>query len=474
MSLFTHIPENFFSILSSAKKELYVQALFVLRQAFKTELVIRREDLLVMLMDTLDTDIEEADFTEESILEGEPVADEGALSQKAHLLLRRLKETGWIETEYEARTFEENITIPDYAISVINLLYELSTEKVREYNSYVYATYAALRNADEFPDYTFQALQTAYNNTVSLVDELKSLYNNIRRYYRLVPEEDNVNELLRTHFDEYKTAIVDTVYYPLKTMDSVPRFKHAILSILNGWLLDDRMQQLIIKQGITRHIFESEEQGQEEMFRMINYVADTYDGIEEMIREIDGRHNEYVNASVEHIRYLMNVDRGVKGRLIELLKASRENNISDAMSESLNIYGHMYYDQKSLYARVKRTKRSEGESLAIRKEETPPEMVDSFLKEVRKQYTNKKIDHRIEEWFGEAFSFATEEIRLNQGEDFIFFLLGTIRGTEKDAGYTVKFREGNIEVDGCSLPRAVFTKKKIHSNGSEQAKNSTR
>lgn len=36
MKLFNRIPERFFSILTSPKKELYVQALFVLRQAFKT------------------------------------------------------------------------------------------------------------------------------------------------------------------------------------------------------------------------------------------------------------------------------------------------------------------------------------------------------------------------------------------------------------------------------------------------------
>ena len=54
MALFNRIPERFFSILVSQKKELYVQALFVLRQAFKTELVIRREDLVVMLMDALE------------------------------------------------------------------------------------------------------------------------------------------------------------------------------------------------------------------------------------------------------------------------------------------------------------------------------------------------------------------------------------------------------------------------------------
>lgn len=38
MKLFERIPDKFFSILTSSKKELYVEALFVLRQAFKTEL----------------------------------------------------------------------------------------------------------------------------------------------------------------------------------------------------------------------------------------------------------------------------------------------------------------------------------------------------------------------------------------------------------------------------------------------------
>lgn len=38
MGLFERIPERFFNVLTSSKKELYVEALFVLRQAFKTEL----------------------------------------------------------------------------------------------------------------------------------------------------------------------------------------------------------------------------------------------------------------------------------------------------------------------------------------------------------------------------------------------------------------------------------------------------
>ena len=98
MKLFSKIPGRFFSVLASGNKELYVQALFVLRQAFRTELV----------------------------------------------------------------------------------------------------------NAAENPEYIYQALQAAYQNTVRLVDELKSLFNNIRAYYRRIPGEDDVNILLAEHFDEYK------------------------------------------------------------------------------------------------------------------------------------------------------------------------------------------------------------------------------------------------------------------------------
>lgn len=70
MLLFSRIPDRFFSILVSQKKELYVQALFVLRAAFKSELVIKREELAAMLMDSLESQIEEADFTEEEAEDG--------------------------------------------------------------------------------------------------------------------------------------------------------------------------------------------------------------------------------------------------------------------------------------------------------------------------------------------------------------------------------------------------------------------
>lgn len=441
-----------------------MEALFVLRQAFKTELVIRREDLVAMLVDSLETSMLNADFSEE---EEEMCAASGSvegLSGKAHLLIRKLRDTGWLELEYERGSFDENITIPDYAIEVINLLYDLSSDRVREYNSYVYATYAALKNSAENHEFLYQALSAAYQNTVRLVDELKLLFNNIKRYYQRIGDGMDVNELLYEHFDRYKEQIVDTVYYPLKTIDSVPRFKYSILSTLNEWLLDERILSDIADQGVSRHVFSDTEEGRDEAFRMIGYVADTYDNIESMIADVDKKHVEYTNATIDRIRYQMNADRSAKGKLVAILQHSHEEQIIKNMSISLEAYRHSYVDMQSLYSRVKRTTKTERKPLSLEKKEESAYLVEGFLQDVRRQYSDRKIDAYMENLFGENGEFTTEDVTMEQPENFILFLLGTLRGREKGAPYWVEFEEGNMVRQGYSLPRVRFLKKKGRGN----------
>lgn len=458
MKLFERIPERFFSILISPNKELYVEALFVLRQAFKTELTIHRTDLVAMLIDTLETNIILADFSQETEEFKEEKGDV-SLSGKAYLLIRKLKETGWIEVEYESKSFEENITIPDYSISIINLLYDLSTEHVKEYNSYVFATYATLKNTEENSDYLYQALQAAYQNTVQLVDELKLLFNNIKRYYQKITAELGVNELLAEHFDRYKEQIIDTIYYPLKTIDSVPRFKHSILKCLNEWMLSEDTIDIIIGQGKQRHIYSSDEDGKEDILMKINFIANTFENIEGMIADIDKKHVEYTNASIDKIRYIMNADRSVKGKLVELLKRSKETNVFERMEEGIIVYQHGYLDTGSMYDRVKRTIKSEGKPISVEEAETDNNLIESFLCSIRSQYSTRKIDEFVEQYLKGRETFGTEDLEMADTDEFVLFMLGTIRAGQKSAGYQVEFLEGTIEKEGYRLPRVQFFKR---------------
>jgi hypothetical protein len=192
---------------------------------------------------------------------------------------------------------------------------------------------------------------------------------------------------------------------------------------------------------------------------MIQYTVDTYEGIEEMIAQIDRKHNEYTNSSVERIRYLMNTDRSAKGRIIDLLKASGDPKLMEEMQKNLNVFTVKYAGQKSMYDRVKRTKKQEKRYQKLEKPKDSPQVFSGFLEDVRNQYSNKKIDAYMEKCMEGRDRITTEDIQILDSEDFILYLLCTIRGKERTAPFTIDFEEGNTKRQGYSVPRAVFKRK---------------
>lgn len=144
MNLFDKIPENFFSILVSKNKNIYIDALFVLGEAFKQEMAISKDNIISRLINNLEEEFNKEDFSEED--ENNELKDNN-VSSKAYFLLRKLKWAGWIELEMQRDSFEEYIILPDYSIKFINLLYSIVEENQIEYNSYVFATYSSLKLA---------------------------------------------------------------------------------------------------------------------------------------------------------------------------------------------------------------------------------------------------------------------------------------------------------------------------------------
>ena len=146
MKLFDYIPQNFFSILSSKNKDIYAIALIVLHKSLQTEeMSIKKEDYIRVLkekandiINNLDVDSEEEvdDDTKESLVN---------ISSKVAFIVRRLEETGWIETELRTDTFDEYIILPTYSIQMLNVLYNFVSDQETAYNSLVHSTYIDLK-----------------------------------------------------------------------------------------------------------------------------------------------------------------------------------------------------------------------------------------------------------------------------------------------------------------------------------------
>ena len=227
VKLFEIIPADFFSVLVSSNREIYVDALMKLYEMFNDDINIKLKDYLNELTALLEDrvyNVEEGD----DISVDSPDTSRG----KARLIEKRFEKTGWIEREFLDGSFTEIVTPNTYSIRIMRMLKEITDEGTIEYNSLVFSTYSALNQAvTENRDRMYEALIIADKNTEKLDYELRSLYHGIRGYLKSIRDNNDVNFLLKNHFEEYKN-LADRIYHPVKTMDSVFRYSGPIKSIL--------------------------------------------------------------------------------------------------------------------------------------------------------------------------------------------------------------------------------------------------
>ncbi len=491
MKLFDALPQNLFSILACKNRSLYVEALFVLRKAFRQEMTISKSDLVSMLIANLDEAMLAMDMEAEKAefgLEDDAAAGGQSLSATAHYILRRLRDTGWIEAEYQLDSFEENITLPDYTIKLINLLYSFTDEAVREYNHYVYSTYSSLRTAEaEKDDFMYyQALLTAYENTIKLVDELKTLHNNIRRYHQALNNYATANEVLKGHFDEYKTLIMDNIYHPLKTMDSVPRFKIPILNIITGWLSDAELKKRIADQAVLRGKYRSNDEAMDDIVQKMIEISDLYESVDGMLDEIDRKNAAYTRASIEKMHYMLNTDRSIKGKLVDIItvaahvfSASSGNKTSDeklsnakytldpeylmeTLADGVKMYKQGCIDEKSLYKRPNKHNDHKGEKplrIGTQDADIGDAAMQSFIEKTKRQYSNQKVMAFVEYLMAGKDIINSSDISLASDEEFILLILAALNGNERNKHYKVEFTEGYVECGGYRIPGMRFIRK---------------
>lgn len=454
MSLFSHIPSRLFSPLASQKKELYADALLALYDLFQGQLTVKRNEVESALSQALEVRLVQTDFSDET--------DEEAtgLSAKVQILVRRLKETGWIDYEMDRDSFLENVTLPDYASAIISALKGIGEERTREYNGYVFSTYSVLKTSLDNPDYRYRALVEAYNHTNAFTEALTSLYNNIRTYIQNIANMDDVNELLSEHFDVYAVQIARKVIEPIRTIDSVPRFKHQILEMLRQMEDDEQVFDSMVAEAMKSGQFATVEDAEADVRMRINSIEDIYSSVEKTLSEIDNKHSAYISSSVQRMRYMMSSDRGSKGSLVALLRhCSQNDDLVGQMADSIMVDGLQLVDSASFFDRIERKVKDDGPSQPILRLGQDEREVDTLFEELRKQYSNSRIDSFILSRM-EGDELSGDSIAIDSMEDFLLFILATIRASEESSPYTVTFADGCIRRGSVLLPHCLFKRRK--------------
>ncbi|MFA7222266.1 MAG: Wadjet anti-phage system protein JetA family protein [Bacilli bacterium] len=478
MNLFDIVPSNYFSIFNGKNRQIYAESLLILFELLQNdEALINKQDFLKALKDKGASYVDKLDYTEEDMSDV-PDEDDVLISQKlnskAAFVIRRLEETGWIDISIDPETFEETIVLPQYSIVCLRAINEIIGDETAPYLSLVHSTFSELKVEDEDPDELLYAtLARCYENTKKLKVELITLIHSIRIFQNKLGKTFDTNNVLHSYFDVYKEKISDRYYHPLKTFDSVARFKRPIIRILDKWVSSKEIREKLVVQAALISATNDKVEIERDVIEKINYITDTYDTINDLISSIDKENSNYTKSSANKILYLNNTDRTIKGHLENIFKAyakctSKTTNDNRTLSKILSSMQDCsafseqgYIDSDSVSLPMLKRMRFDGKPLEIVDFDDASQFImDSFLEETKDIYTDERIYNFMEKSFGSDNDLKIKDVLLPTFDAFICLILATIKKDDESCFYTLEIvDDSKIRNGDYIVPNLIFHRK---------------
>ena len=438
MKFFEVVPSDLFSPLASPNRALYADALDVLYTAYRENLKIPEDTLYSILRSKLEQQLADATFEGEDI-DVEELRD---ISGRARFLIRKLCSKGWFEKE-RGDDFEEYITVPGYSSRILELFHQLRDDSPIRGYSYVFGTYSTLKVAHESGNVydKMAAIYGAYDNTQALINLLQMVYHNVRHYFQMQIDMQDVNEVLDSHFNNFGQKVVEAYIRPLKIKDSVPKYRVPIQSVLKNWAEDDDLllamanAALQDKRGETRR--NTEKHGETlvscraDLLRKIFWIDERYDNIEhDYLDEIDAQVRHYTRAATQKVENLTNRDQNVRGNLNVLLRAlsrnRRANDLVEQIQPVFQLYEQSYLSEKSLRYRKRPGKRTKAAPVIIQETPTDADAAAQAAQLLRSEYGRAAIAAYVQGWFGDSHVRYSKDLKIQDDKSYIMSLLHLI------------------------------------------------
>ncbi len=419
--LFDKINSNFFSVLSSPNKKTYIDCIFIIYRAIDSiEDAYQgdREFIVSKLVDYFD-DQPSDDFLD--IEEDEPARTS---RQKSLHVINVLKKNGWLGEE-ELGNYKTSLNLFDYSIQIIDILEGIQNNRQSEYTGEIFTVYSLLSSFSI--DEGIGVLEQAYQKTNDIIRKLKSLKANIYRYYYDITKKQSKQDLqilLEKLLIEYKQNFFDSAYYNLKTTDSLPRYKRAILesisNIRNNEVAMDELAQMVQKVKRIKDYNEAFLYIEDRL----RFITDSFTALEHLILAIDRKNEQYISAAAAKILFFTNQSDDIEGifnRLFTIVLGQKDFDYTTLfyLTQARNLDTNSLYNQRRMRAETIAEEIIFDESSIS--DEYRQEKIKALLK--NNIYGKKEIDEHVKSLLDGNPSIEAAQINLETQEDFVKLIL---------------------------------------------------
>ena len=361
MDLFRIIPENFFSLLASKNKRIYVNLIVEAYKVYESGSILGIEKKIVV--DELIHYLENYsyEYTNEDIDDEE--ASVKSKRDLANYVLRRLEECGWIYVDV-SDDYEEILNFSDAGITFTEAIIELAPsfisegyydeesafERNDEYQGYIYTIYSLLTN-NVTDDYSM-IMREVYRNTKLLLSSIRRLDARMKDYIASVVLESNVKDLMENLMN-YREDFVENGYAKLKMSDNINRYRLKIITALEEYQNNEDLMIVVAtknypKLSIDKSLIKAN--------RDIDEIIDVFNALDDIISKIDEKTRTYINSTIGKIKFLLSEDDNVIGKLNKILKHVYNENKTDhvdravkLLNTAIHLGNNRAIDERSLY-----------------------------------------------------------------------------------------------------------------------------
>lgn len=373
---------------------------------------------------------------------------------KANQILRRFEECEWIDIDVN-NDYVEILNFRDYAITIIEALKSVTQdsyygydEENHEFRGYIFTAYSLLMN--EHVEYAM-VVDQVYKNTIAFVREIRKLDSRLKFYIRSIIEHSEIRDLIHLLVN-YKVELVDQAYYRLKTSDNVNKYKLEIIKRLEQY-----QQNPVVMETIAREYLPKSNNNYElakvKANKKIDDMIDIYNSLEWIIDEIDNKNKIYVNTTIAKIKFLLNDDENVIGKLNRILKYSASQIRKKKTDQAMKIIKPLFQipvnqqlGMQSLFAPRGAYLRSKEQFLQENLQTPSNQLQEDFYKEFETNYSSDVIKKYLLAYFKTRPSIkASEILRADMSDEGVMRLLYILIYAGDELDYSIIPLKADIE-----------------------------
>ena len=456
MNFFQIVPEDFFKTLTSKYKTTYIDCLRLIYNTYKTELSfgVDKEIIIGELEQYFDSESgAEMVFDED---DNEVARDSRT---KANAILRRLKDSGWLEYEL-GNDFKVKVNLFDYAATMIESFNKIIKNEETEYQSLVSQIHATLMNQDGYAKPYEYIIKRVVENTEELMVGLKKLNTNIKKHIDAITNEKSAGEIVQDFF-VYHKDIGSKAYHRIKTSDNISHFRLAIIEKLSYILNDEQVYKRALQGYMEIEQIADQDEAQDSLRCKILSIVSAFRNYDDIISEIDYKHSKYIGSAVARAKFLLTNTNNAEGKISKILKyLSDEFNAADSLNlndelddeilEIFSIFPQCFIDSDSLYVVPISKKMSLPEvlsdNLGISAEERALRKF-TMQERSRNRFSRKNINTYVDELLRDNKAVLASTLPLESKKDLIKVVFISLYGRDKKSIYKTSSLDMTITVN---------------------------